>query len=180
MQDSTPPQGSLLCRKGLPRGTGHARTCWHLGSQACSWGQGRGNTMAEELGLRPSKGPANCLPGRDARHSASFMLLWLQRPKQGAAEAAPPRVSGEDSEGQSDSGATWGCPSALATAHIQPLSRCHPHPASLPPLPGPLLGTLSRVKMKCVFVSSFVGLEKSGKSFSEEVWSEGGTGAGLS
>lgn len=52
--------------------------------------------MAEELGLRPSKGPANCLPGRDARHSVSFMLLWLKCPKQGAAEAAPPQVSDED------------------------------------------------------------------------------------
>lgn len=51
---------------------------------------GLSNT-AEGLGLGPSKGPANGLPRKYAMHLASFMLLGLKLPEEGAAEAAPPK-----------------------------------------------------------------------------------------
>lgn len=127
-------------------------------------------TIAEELGLRPSQGPANGLPGRDARHSASFMLLWLKLLKQGAAAAAPPHVSGltQGLPVRTGDSPHPACPDAIPALRACPLSQ------------GPSRGLCPRVKVKFALVSSLVGLQKSGKSCSEEVWSAGGTGAGQS
>lgn len=53
------------------------------------WEQGMGWIILLRSWISaPSRSPANSLSGKYARHLVSFMLLWLQLLREGAAEAA--------------------------------------------------------------------------------------------